>query len=253
MYRDEETRISYKYLKEVVKHLDEPLCLIGGWAVYFLVNPHFEKEKGYPYLGSRDIDLGFKDIDTVKKVMVKLTELGFKKVSFRFFKEVHSETMKELEEEEAKKTPLHYIFPMYVDLIMSKTESSMKSALGFMPIDEPLLKSVFGGPEHRMEIKKFDKKIFLPSPSLLLAMKICSLKGRDKEDKKIKDLCDLTALCLYSGLEIKQLKEKLAFLIPKARIEESLGTVDKKDREKVARILTLDENVLLSLIERLRE
>lgn len=252
MYRDEETKISYKYLKEVVEHLGEPICLLGGWAVYFQVNISFEKEKGYPYLGSRDIDLGFKETKIAKKVMSKLAELGFKRVSFRFFKEIHSETMKELNKEEAKKTPLHYIFPMYVDLIMSETGSSMKSKLGFMPIDEPLLKYVFDNKRYRKEIKKFGKKMFLPCPSLLLAMKICSLKERDKENKKIKDFCDLTALCLYSGLEIEQLKEELTALISKTKIKESLRTIDKEDREKVARILALEESVISDLIERLR-
>ncbi len=116
MYEDKETEISYKYLREVIEHLDEPICLLGGWAVYFTVNNLFKDEKGYSYLGSRDIDLGFNNIQTIKKVMTKLTELGFKKISFRFFKELHSETMKELTKEEAKRTPLHYIFPMYVDL-----------------------------------------------------------------------------------------------------------------------------------------
>lgn len=252
MYRDEETKVSYKYLKEVVEHLEEPICLLGGWAVYFIVNASFEKEKGYPYLGSRDIDLGFGNTETAKKVMTKLAELGFKRVSFRFFKEIHSETMKELDKEEAKKTPLHYIFPMYVDLIMLKTDPSMKSKLGFMPIDEPLLKYVFDSQNYREEIKKFGKRIFLPSPFLLLAMKICSLPERDKEDKKIKDLCDLTTLCLYSGLEIGQLREGLRVFVSRIKIEESLGTVAQEDREKVARILALKEGIIFDLIEKLR-
>ena len=41
MYRDEETKISYKYLQEVIEQLDEPICLMGGWAVYFIVNDLF--------------------------------------------------------------------------------------------------------------------------------------------------------------------------------------------------------------------
>lgn len=124
MYRNEEIEISHRYLLEIIKSLDEPICLLGGWAVYFLVNKLFEKEKGHPYLGSRDVDLGFDTIETIKKAISKLTELGFEAISFRFFKEIHSETMKELSSEQARKTPLHYIFPIYVDLIVSKTDSS---------------------------------------------------------------------------------------------------------------------------------
>ena len=59
MYNEFETRISYNYLKEVIKNLDEPICILGGWAIFFHVNKKFEKEKGRPYLGSRDIDLWF--------------------------------------------------------------------------------------------------------------------------------------------------------------------------------------------------
>jgi hypothetical protein len=34
MYELHEIDISYKYLKTVVCRLEEPICLIGGWAVY---------------------------------------------------------------------------------------------------------------------------------------------------------------------------------------------------------------------------
>lgn len=252
MYQDKETEISYKYLREVIEHLDEPICLLGGWAVYFTVNNLFKKEKGYPYLGSRDIDLGFNDIKTMEKVMTKLIALGFKKISFRLFKELHSETMKELTKEEAKRTPLHYIFPMYVDLIISKTEPSIKSKLGFMPIDEPLLKYIFDNKNYRKEIEEFGKKIIMPSPALLLAMKIGSIKGRDKEHKKIKDICDLTALCLYSGIEIEELKQKLIKFITKTKIKNNFKTVDKEDIKKAAQILALKEDIIFDLIDKLR-
>lgn len=252
MYHDKETRISYEYLREVISHLDEPICLLGGWAVYFTVNPFFEKEKGYSYLGSRDIDLGFNNPETTKKVMAKLTELGFKRISFRFFKELHSETMKELNKEEAKKTPLHYIFPMYVDLIMSKTEPSIKTKLGFMPIDEPLLKYIFEDKENGKEIKEFGRNIIIASPSLLLAMKVCSIKGRDKEHKRIKDFCDLTALCLYSGVEVEQLKQQLCRFVAKTKIKKNLEILNKEDIKRVVQILSIEESVLLGLIDRLK-
>ena len=51
MYRDKETEASYTYLEKVIRHLDRPICLLGGWAVYLLVNPLFKAERGYPYLG----------------------------------------------------------------------------------------------------------------------------------------------------------------------------------------------------------
>ena len=59
MYREFETKTSYKYLKEVIGSLNEPICMLGGWAVFFHVNKKFEEAQGRPYIGSRDIDLGF--------------------------------------------------------------------------------------------------------------------------------------------------------------------------------------------------
>ncbi|MBW2976647.1 hypothetical protein KY347_04335 [Candidatus Woesearchaeota archaeon] len=252
MYEVKETKISYGYLRDLIKDLDEPICLLGGWAVYFIVSNLFEKEIGYPYLGSRDIDLGFKDIETTKKVMSKLTELGFKKVSFRFFKELHTETMKELSKEEAKKTPLHYIFPLYADLIMAKTDPSIKSKLGFTPIDEPLLKYIFDN-KHKKEIKEFGRSVIIPTPSLLLAMKTRSIKGRKDNQKKIKDICDLTSICLYSGIEIETLRQELSSFITKANIKASLDSINKENVEMAAQTLDIKLDVLSDLIGKLKK
>lgn len=253
MYRDKETEASYIYLENVIRHLDRPICLLGGWAVYFLANPLFREERGYPYIGSRDIDLGFDDVGTMEKAIAKLTELGFKRVSFRYFKQLHSETLKELDEEEAKKTPLPYIFPMYVDLILPRTDSSLASRLGFAPVDEPLLKYAFDGAKCRRLIREFGKEIILPSPALLLAMKIRSVAGRDKEHKKTKDICDIAALCLYSGVEIERLKAEAARLLTKTEWKKNLGIIGTDDIEKAARLLALEEDALRHLVERLRQ
>ena len=59
MYQEFETRTSYNYLQKVISVLQEPVCILGGWAVFLQVNKNFQKAQGRPYLGSRDIDLGF--------------------------------------------------------------------------------------------------------------------------------------------------------------------------------------------------
>lgn len=252
MYPDQETKTSFNYLNKVINSLEEPICLLGGWAVYFSVNNLFQKEKGYPYLGSRDIDLGFNDLKIMKKVMNKLKNLGFEQVSFRFYKEVHSETMKELSKEEAIKTPSHFIFPMYVDLIISKTNKSLKSKIGFMPIDEPLLTNVFED-EQKTIINNFNKKVFIPIPSLLIAMKISSIKGRNKEHKKIKDLCDIITLFLYSGTELQKLKEEVEQFISKEKISKSLNELGKAELEKASQILEISQEIILQLIETIKK
>ena len=46
LYPNYETEISFKYLKEVVNILDEPICILGGWAVYFTVNEKIKADRG---------------------------------------------------------------------------------------------------------------------------------------------------------------------------------------------------------------
>jgi hypothetical protein len=38
------------------------MCLIGGWAIYETVNKNFTADRGRPYIGSKDIDIGFHPI-----------------------------------------------------------------------------------------------------------------------------------------------------------------------------------------------
>ena len=44
LYTKFETEISYKYLQQIINFLDEPICLLGGWAVYITVNDNFKKD-----------------------------------------------------------------------------------------------------------------------------------------------------------------------------------------------------------------
>src|SRR3989338_7234765 len=57
MYKDAETETSYKYLKIVISELKEPICILGGWAVFFTVNKNYQKLALRVYIGSRGIDV----------------------------------------------------------------------------------------------------------------------------------------------------------------------------------------------------
>jgi hypothetical protein len=46
-------------MQAIFSQLKIQTCLLGGWAVYYLVNQSFQKATGRSYIGSRDIDLGF--------------------------------------------------------------------------------------------------------------------------------------------------------------------------------------------------
>jgi hypothetical protein len=226
MYNELETRTSYKYLKEVINGLKEPICILGGWAVFFHVNKRFEKAQGRPYLGSRDIDLGFNvKTSTLAETIKTLTEkLKFKPLSFRLMKEIHTETEEEINEGET--VPAYFIFPMCVDLIVDSIPADFKSIFGFNPIDEPLLKIVFEKKEYVI-LRKFEKKLLLPKPELLLAMKINSLPNRDREHKRIKDICDIFALAWYTGLN----PEKLGLLryLKKSSLKKCSRAINKED------------------------
>ncbi|MBI3052383.1 hypothetical protein HYY74_08090 [Candidatus Woesearchaeota archaeon] len=77
-----------------------------------------------------------------------------------------------------------------------------RKIFGFDPIDEPLLRFAFEEKDVVL-MKEFDKKLLLPSVALLLAMKISSLPQRDKEHKRVKDVCDIFALEWYGGVNPK--------------------------------------------------
>ena len=60
LYEPNEIDISEKYLERVLRQIKGRACLLGGWATYHLVNKNFEKTNGRKYIGSRDIDIGFR-------------------------------------------------------------------------------------------------------------------------------------------------------------------------------------------------
>ncbi len=244
MYKEFETKTSYKYLQEVIKHLNEPICILGGWAVFFHVNKKYQEAKNTPYLGSRDIDLGFHlkaDMTTSELAQSALAQtihilkdkLNFKPLSFRFLKEIHTETEEELTE--SRHIPSHFIFPMYVDLIVDVIPPDFKKTLHFAPIDEPLLSFAFTDGECRTSVTEFHKKLLLPAPELLIAMKMNSLPQRDKVHKKIKDICDLFALLWYSEAK-KEILEDFV-LLPKAKIKFCQDTITQEEFEKAGQQL----------------
>ena len=241
MYKEFETRASYNYLKEVISNLKEPICILGGWAVFFHVNKRFEKAQGRPYLGSRDIDLGFHigksstsdemaHSDLMQAITVLRERLGFKPLSFRLFKELHTET-----EEEIKKgqmVPAHFVFPMYVDLVVDNIPTEFRKAFGFSPIDEPLLAYAFDSKEDQSNVKEFGRNVLLPGPVLLLAMKINSLPNRDKEHKKTKDICDMFALLWYSSINTSTIKKDVQKYVSGNKIAKAIKSINQEDLQK---------------------
>ena len=200
LYQKYETENAYTYLQQVVDLLEEPVCILGGWAVYFTVNERYKQEKGQDYLGSKDIDLGF-HIDTnidksqlkntmMQKTISLLEKDNFRPLGSRYYKDISIEDGRELTNEESKTEPSHNVFKMYVDLLVDKIHPDFKEIFRFEAFDEDLLSLVFKNPKNRTELVKFKKILWLPSPEILLSTKIKSLPDRT-EDKKIKDILSL--------------------------------------------------------------
>ncbi len=247
MYEPHEIEISYKYLKTVVGRLEEPICLIGGWAVYHNVNKNFEKATGRNYIGSRDIDLGFhfekdwsekylRESTFAKSLRIIEKELGFVPVGFRYLKEFHIETENELSRDEVKTTPLHFVFPLYIDPVVDIIHPKFYEVFKFNPVDEPLLEMVFMDKANRITEKTFGKNFWLPKPHILLATKLNSVISRDKEHKRLKDIADIFALLWFSDAEISEIKSNLLEFYDGGNIKRIIGSISKQEITNVASI-----------------
>lgn len=243
MYKEFETRTSYEYLQKVIAALEEPVCMLGGWAVFFHVNKNFQLAQGRPYLGSRDIDVGFhlgknatveemKRSSLAKSIAILQNNLGFEPLAFRFFKDLHTETGKEAASSES--IPAHLRFPMYVDVIVDNIPEQFKDVFGFQPIDEPLLRYSFSEEKCRTVLKEFNRKLLLPTPDVLLGTKAHSLAGRDKQHKRVKDLCDIFALLWYGGSTPQEIAAKATRFIQLPQFRQTLAKLQSEDYEQVA-------------------
>ncbi len=251
MYDKRETDISYKYLKSIISKLQEPIIIIGGWATYFTVNKNYKKEFGVNYIGSRDVDLGFNNVESFKETSIILEKEGFEFISFRYLKEISYETGKELTKKESMIIPIYNIFSMYIDLIISATNSKIEKELGFVPVDEPLIKLVFASKKYRTELIEFRKKLWLPSPYLLLTTKINAIVNRTKDHKRVKDYCDIVAICLYSGENTNNLTLFVKENAIKERILKLKKIINQDELKQVSNILRINIDIVNKVINKI--
>ncbi len=261
LYSEFETKTSYKYLKQIVSILNEPICIIGGWAVYLTVNNNFKENEGRNYLGSRDIYLGFhikKNLDkeqlkntTIAQSLSLIKKEGFKPLGFRYYKEINYETGKELTPEETKRTPTHNIFTMYIDPIVDEIHPSFRDVFGFPPVDEPLLTPVFKEKRYRKELKEFKKLLWIPTPEILLATKVKSVLNRAKDEKLIKDICDIYALSWYSGKNFQDIKNEFHKHVNHEILTKLHGMLksEKEVFQKAQIAMDIDAEIIKKLIE----
>ena len=94
---------------------------------------------------------------------------------------------------------------------------------------------------------EFGKKLLLPKPELILATKINSIKNRDKEHKRIKDLCDIAAITLYSGTPINKLINKT-----KNKTKQKIN-IEQEDIEKTSDNTQIPKEIIKNIIEQINQ
>jgi hypothetical protein len=231
IYERMETDASFDALKILATELPEPLILMGGWAVYITVNNSFSEEHNAPYLGSRDVDLGFHiDVDAsiedlknsnFAKTLDILKGIGYwESGTSRFCRILDKRTGKTLIEKEAGEIPFFDLFYLNIDPIVDRIHPKNDEVFKIKPIDEPLLSEALDNDRMR-EIQISGKILLVPQPDVLLAMKLSSFPNRTKDDKKIKDACDIYALIWNSDRPAKDIissvKQDYPDLIPKVK------------------------------------
>ncbi|MEM4214701.1 MAG: nucleotidyl transferase AbiEii/AbiGii toxin family protein [Candidatus Methanomethylicaceae archaeon] len=241
LYEPGEVKISEIQLEKIFKNIPSPICLLGGWATYHLVNRSFEKTHGRKYIGSRDIDLGFhlekhwNEEHLIKSEFIAavktMEKMGFRSVNFRLVKDFNLDTGMELTAAESGRVPLYQIFQLYIDPIVDYIHPKIKDLIGFIPIDEPLLSLVF---QNKMYTSAniFNKTILLPKPHVLLAMKLNSVLNRDKENKRIKDIADIYAILWHSDISLNELKDQLFSIYPKEKARKIAQSFTREDINK---------------------
>lgn len=249
MYGDVETEASRRFLGIIADKLDVEFCLIGGWAVYHLVQERYGRLTRRDYLGSRDIDLGFPSPDGISRVEALLIEdLGFSTRSFRYVKQLHFETGEELSDEAARRLPLPMIFPLYVDVMPPSSGEKVRGRLGFVPPDEPLLERVFEDEDHSTAVSIGGRKVRVPTPDILMAMKFNSVVNRFEDHKRVKDLCDLTALALFSGRKRADLVGTVQAISDEAGLAQLSTALSTEDLDLAGSILGIDPRMIRGVI-----
>lgn len=173
LYEEHETHISQQNLSSVLAEASEPVCLLGGWAVYTTVNSRYRLANGHEYLGSRDIDIGFhfeggEDANAVRRSALartirSLNRIGYEGAAFRMVKYYHKETRRPLTRDEASGVPPYDRFGMYVDLMVDNVPPGAKDALGFVPADEKMIGHALVR-DMSDEIDKFGGASYCPAP-----------------------------------------------------------------------------------------
>ena len=257
LYEDYETEISKRNLAAVLTGVGEPVCLLGGWAVYLVVNSRYRRARGMDYHGSKDIDLGFHFSGNESPELVRQSALArsvkglegmdFYEVGSRFVKQYHRESKRALSEEDAKKVPQHNLFALYVDPIVDNVPDGVSDVMGFDPLSEDMLRAVFEDGRYD-EIDEFGARIMLPKPDVLLSTKLASLPNRTKDHKRVKDIADIYALIWYSGVDVAEMRSGVLSRVQLVQIKRALLGIQDAEYAEASAAIRVEADELRNVV-----
>jgi len=244
-------------LKEIVAQLPEPFVLIGGWGVYVTVNESFAVEHGASYLGSRDIDVCFQ-VDpecsesdlrtcTFSQALAVIQRIGYSPDgSFRYCKIIKRDTGEVVTKEVAQKIGMDDLFYLYIDVMVDNIHPKQKDVFGFNVLDEPVIRRVFK--ERTGVAVIFDGvELLIPDPVMLLATKLTSIQNRTKDDKLIKDACDIYAILWHSSISYQKILDEIHHQYPK-ECKAGFDAITDEVSKNAARHLGIDRETYRGVI-----
>lgn len=234
MYDKTITNISLDTLKILADLTKFPICVCGGWAVYFTINDRFKEQKNRDYIGSMDIDIGFYLASMMTKTELENTDLfktldilesnGFKPEGFRYRKDIAYSQIGIKDEKDKNKT-----FALYVDILVNSYPPSLYDIHPNCFFEVPLIEQVYCNKKYQVKISSITDNLFIPTREIIAAMKIQSLPSRgDAHHKKIKDLCDLYSLLWFSKKTVKENIDDMLNFINISSIKRLKNSINKK-------------------------
>jgi len=219
LYDPIETDSSLEALKEVASVLDQSVVLLGGWAVFLIVNESYRAAFGRDYMGSKDVDLGFRidptwnleelKVSNYAKALKAIEDHGyFPAGTSRYCKIINKNTQEVLNEQEASTVPLHELFYLYLDPIVDIIHPQHDQVFAIKPIDEPLLTRIFSKKSYKTK-HLGPSRFLVPDTCTLLATKLAAYPHRDREYKRIKDACDIYSLLWHSPDDFQSLIDSI--------------------------------------------
>ena len=83
-------------------------------------------------------------------------------------------------------------------------------------------------------------EVKVPTPDILMAMKLNSVVNRFEDHKRVKDLCDLTSLALFTDQNRVDLVESVVGASDERRLKKLSGALSIEDVQRAGDILGID-------------